>query len=73
MSRLKIIFIQVPNTKFHEIRAEDALKHADRRTDMTKLSGTFRNNANAPTNGGKTTLHFNRYYKQNSRPTFLEH
>jgi hypothetical protein len=73
LSRLKTIFIQVPKTKFHEIRAGDALKHADRRTDTTRLTGAFRDNANAPTNGGKTTEHFTRNYKQNSKPTFLKH
>ena len=47
--------------------------HADRRMDMTRLTGAFRDNANAPTNEGKTTKHFTSYYKQNSKPTFLDH
>ena len=34
--------------------------HADRRTDMTKLTGAFRDNAKGLTNEGKTIKYFTR-------------
>jgi len=46
---LTVLFIKVTNINFIKIRPVGAaLMYGDRRTDMTKIMGAFRNYANAP-------------------------